>query len=50
MTAEDEKTKSFPNINSPNFIKFKEATMNYASPECFQHSFFHKYKGESGNK
>lgn len=42
MTTEDEKAESFPNINSSNFIKFKQATMIYTSPERFQHSFFHK--------
>lgn len=42
MTTEDETAKSFPNKNSSNFIKFKQATMIYTSPECFQHTFFHK--------
>lgn len=36
MTAEDEKSKPFPGIKSPNFIKFRKAMMIYTSLECFQ--------------
>lgn len=48
MTTEDEKAKSFPNKNSYNFIKFKQATMIYTLQSVFSTLSFKNKAGTMG--